>query len=208
MKLRHILSLILAASSFAAWCQPANPFLGKWKVTREGGNHEREATRLRFDLDQPSSPVTCPQCTDQLFRTKADGIMQWKAEYAIGIQEIDSQHKTLIEFITEFEDAVAGKVHWNAVHPLIVRAREFVKFHFAVEESLMQIVNYPQLIPHRAEHRYVLKQFEFLEQRVLRQQFNAELLPLISSWLLHHMTESDKPFGQYALNNARPVTAV
>jgi len=125
--------------------------------------------------------------------------MQWKAAYAIGIPEIDNQHKTLIGFFTEFENAVAGRVHWNTVLPLIVRAREFVKFHFAVEESLMQIVNYPQLSPHRAEHLYVLKQFSALEHRVLRQETQADLLPLLSSWLLHHMIESDKPFGQYAL---------
>jgi hemerythrin len=123
--------------------------------------------------------------------------MQWKAEYAIGIPEIDSQHQTLIEFITEFEHAVEGKVHWNTVQPLVVRAREFVKFHFAVEESLMQIVGYPRLVAHRAEHRYVLEQFEILEQRVLRQDMKGELLPLMSSWLLHHMTESDKPFGHF-----------
>ena len=133
--------------------------------------------------------------------------MQWKAEYAIGIPEIDSQHQTLIEFITEFEHAVEGKVHWNTVQPLVVRAREFVKFHFAVEESLMQIVDYPQLVAHRAEHRYVLEQFEILEQRVLRQEFKAELLPLISSWLLQHMIESDKPFGRYVQHALHLVKA-
>ena len=131
--------------------------------------------------------------------------MRWNTEYAIGIQEIDNQHETLIEFITEFEDAVAGKVHWNTVQPLIVRAREFVRFHFAVEESLMQIVNYPKLIPHRSEHQYVLKQFGALEQRVLRQEMKAELMPMISAWLFHHMIESDKPFGQYVLNAGREL---
>jgi hemerythrin len=125
--------------------------------------------------------------------------MQWKPEYAIGIAEIDRQHQTLIEFVTEFEHAVAGKVHWNTVQPLIVRARESVKFHFAVEESLMQILNYPQFAAHRAEHLYVLKQFAALEHRVLRQEMKAELMPMISSWLFHHMIESDQPFGRYAL---------
>lgn len=133
--------------------------------------------------------------------------MQWKEEHAIGIPEIDNQHKTLLEFITEFEAAVEGKVHWNTVQPLIVRAREFVRFHFAVEESLMRILKYPQLVPHRAEHLYVLKQFSALEHRVLRQELKAELLPLMSSWLLHHMTESDKPFGRYALDVSRALKA-
>lgn len=133
--------------------------------------------------------------------------MQWKPEFAIGIQEIDRQHQTLIEFVTEFEDAVAGKVHWNTVQPLIVRAREFVRFHFAVEESLMQIVNYPQLIAHRAEHLYVLKQFAALEHKVLRQEMKSELMPLISAWLVDHMTGSDQSFGRYALDFASAARA-
>jgi hemerythrin len=54
-----------------------------------------------------------------------------------------------------------------------------VKFHFAVEESLMRVVNYPQLVAHRAEHQYVLKQFAALEHRVLRQEMKEELLPMI-----------------------------
>lgn len=124
--------------------------------------------------------------------------MQWKDEYATGIQEIDQQHKTLLGFITEFEAAVEGRAHWNTVQPLIARAREFVKFHFAVEESIMQIVNYPMLIPHRAEHQYVLKQFSELERRVLREELKGELLPMMSSWLFQHMIESDKPFAEHA----------
>ena len=63
--------------------------------------------------------------------------MQWKDEYAIGIPEIDHQHKILLGYLTEFERAFAGQLHWNTVHPLIVRARGFVQFHFAVEEAVM-----------------------------------------------------------------------
>jgi len=124
--------------------------------------------------------------------------MDWQEEYAIGIPEIDSQHKTLFEFITEFEKAVEGEMHWNTVQPLIARTREFVRFHFAVEESLMQIVNYPQFVGHRSEHRQVLQQLEAFEQRVLRQEAKDELVPMMSSWLLDHIIESDKPFGSYA----------
>lgn len=124
--------------------------------------------------------------------------MQWKEEYAIGIAEIDEQHKTLLGFITEFEKAVEAQMHWNTVHPLIARTREFLRFHFAVEESLMQIVRYSEFDAHRAEHQDVLRQLAALEQRVLRQDTKAELVPMMSSWLLNHITESDQPFGRYA----------
>ena len=133
--------------------------------------------------------------------------MEWKAEYATGIPEIDLQHKTLLQFITDFERAVKGEMHWNTVQPLIVRAREFVTFHFAVEESLMQICNYPQLAAHRAEHQSALKQFAALEQRVLRQEKINELLRELSSWLFDHIIESDKPFARHALNSYREANA-
>ncbi len=132
--------------------------------------------------------------------------MEWKAEYATGIPEIDLQHKTLLQFITDFERAVKGEMHWNTVQPLIVRAREFVIFHFAVEESLMQICNYPQLAAHRAEHQSALKQLAALEQRVLRQDKINELLPELNSWLLNHIIDSDKPFARYALKSYRETS--
>lgn len=126
--------------------------------------------------------------------------MQWKDEYAIGIPELDDQHKTLIEFLTDFELAFEGNAHWNTVQPLIVRTRAFVKFHFAVEESLMQIVGYPASAAHRAEHQHVLQQLEALEQRVLRREMKDEVLPQISAWLFRHIIDSDKPFARYALD--------
>lgn len=129
--------------------------------------------------------------------------MEWKADYATGIPEIDLQHKTLLQFITAFEQAVAGEMHWNTVQPLIVRAREFVTFHFSVEESLMQISNYPRFAAHRAEHQYVLRQFTAIEHRVLRQEKHKRLLPLMSSWLFDHIIDSDQPFAQYALDSYR-----
>ena len=133
--------------------------------------------------------------------------MEWKAEYATGIPEIDLQHRTLLQFITDFERAVTGQLHWNTVQPLIVRAREFVTFHFSVEESLMQISNYPRLAGHRAEHQYVLKQFAALEHRVLRQEQNKELLPLMSAWLFDHIIESDQPFARHVLDSYRETKA-
>jgi hemerythrin len=126
--------------------------------------------------------------------------MQWKEEYAVGIGEIDDQHKTLIVFIADFERAVEGKAHWNTVQPLIARAREFVKFHFAVEESLMQIVKYPGFAAHRDEHQYVLEQLAALEHRVLRQEDKGELLKMLHAWLFQHIIDCDKPFARYAID--------
>lgn len=125
--------------------------------------------------------------------------MKWKAELDTGIAEIDDHHRTILGFLNAFEIAAAENRHWNAVQPLLARTREFAKFHFAVEESLMQIVKYPQYAAHRSEHRHILLQIESLERGVLRQNLNNDVLPMMRNWLIGHVIESDKHFTQYAL---------
>ena len=125
--------------------------------------------------------------------------MIWKSEYAIGIHELDKQHETLLAFITDFEKVVEGRAHLNTLAPLIARTREFVKYHFTVEESLMQLVDYPQFVAHRAEHQNVLTQFEMLEQRVLHEETKGEVLPLVHTWLFRHSIDSDRPLAEYAI---------
>ena len=44
MKLQHLAFLVIAASAAGALAQPANPFIGKWRVSWEGDNKERSAT--------------------------------------------------------------------------------------------------------------------------------------------------------------------
>ena len=123
--------------------------------------------------------------------------MQWKPEHETGIAEIDGQHQTIIRLVTDFEAAVNAKVHWNELHPMVSRAKEYAKFHFAVEESLMQIFQYPRLSAHRSEHRFVLERVADLEEVVLRKDAMHELVPRLRTWMLGHFLQSDGHFVEF-----------
>ncbi len=127
--------------------------------------------------------------------------MNWKDEYAFGIQEIDDHYRILLTLVTEFEHAVEGRSQWDTVQPLMARTREFVKFHFAVKASLMQIVRYPLLPAHRDKHQYVLRQISILEHKGLGEEMKGELLPLMHSWLFRHIIEGDKHFSRYLIDH-------
>jgi hypothetical protein len=49
VKLQHIVSLILATISFAALGQPANPFVGDWKVSWQG---EKRAWQANLTINE------------------------------------------------------------------------------------------------------------------------------------------------------------
>jgi hemerythrin-like metal-binding protein len=125
--------------------------------------------------------------------------MKWKAEYATGIHNIDNQHRTIVGFITQFESMAETEAHWNDAHRLILRTREFMEFHFCVEESLMQILPYPDSAAHRAGHQHVLRQIAQLEDRVFRENMRDELAPLMRNCLIDHIVGGDKWFAQYAI---------
>lgn len=130
--------------------------------------------------------------------------MQWKSEYETGIAEIDGQHQTVMRLVAEFETAINVKAHWNSLHPLLTRAKEYAKFHFSVEESLMGIFKYPRLSAHRSEHHFVLNRIANLEARVLRQDRMEDLVPQFRIWLLGHFLDSDQHFVSF-IRTATPM---
>lgn len=123
--------------------------------------------------------------------------MQWKSEFETGIAEIDSQHRTIVQLITEFEAAVKANADWNSLHPLLTRTKEYAKFHFAVEESLMQIFRYPSFCAHRSEHHFVLERVADLEGGVLRKDAVHELVSRFHAWVLSHFQDSDRHFAEF-----------
>jgi hemerythrin len=126
--------------------------------------------------------------------------MKWKAEFATGIHNIDHQHKEIVEIITLYEKISEDKATWHEARPLILRTREFMEFHFSVEESLMRLLPYPDCDAHRAEHQLVLQHIAEIEHQMLRGNMHNRLAPLMRHCLFGHIVAGDKRLARYALS--------
>jgi hemerythrin-like metal-binding protein len=126
--------------------------------------------------------------------------MEWKAEYATGIQNIDDQHQRILELVTLFEALSGDSADWIAMDQLILRTRRFMEFHFSVEESLMHLLPYTDSAVHRAEHGNVLEHLADLENRVRSGIRKDELVPLMRHLLFDHIVGSDRYFARNALD--------
>jgi len=125
--------------------------------------------------------------------------MKWRTEFSVGIEEIDEQHKVLADCVTLIENAVIGKERWLAVHSALVRAADFARIHFAVEESLMRIHAYPALERHIVEHRKFSDVLESLQTRSLSADVSEEMIPFLRGWLEEHVPMHDKPYAAHFL---------
>lgn len=122
--------------------------------------------------------------------------MEWKPEYSVGIDEIDSQHKILLNHFSTIEKHIRNNDGWSGVHFAIVNLRLFAERHFFAEETLMAIFGYPGAKDHTEAHQNFFQRLDEIEQKALREDATPELLHFLRYWLLEHIMESDRGYGR------------
>ena len=79
-------------------------------------------------------------------------LIEWQEGYSLGIPEIDSEHRELIDLINEAwgpDDAERDR-DWIEAFLGEVHAR--IGAHFALEEKAMRNMKYGEYFPHKADH--------------------------------------------------------
>jgi len=128
--------------------------------------------------------------------------MHWRDEYSLGIPEIDNQHKTLIGLFDAIEEAVKQGESWSTTYFHIAELRDFARFHFACEEALMRVFDFPDSSLHTAEHTHFLKFLSEMENNSLRKSVEKDLVKLLRSWVTKHIVGSDRDFSRHVLSGA------
>ena len=122
-------------------------------------------------------------------------LVSWDEHVQLGIEEIDRQHKVLVDLTNKIyrimkqgsgRDATAG-----AIEELVA----YTSRHFSAEEALMTKAGYPDLAAHRKIHagmvQQVLNYKKQLEEGTLEL---PELMGFVSSWLVRHIKREDKQY--------------
>lgn len=127
--------------------------------------------------------------------------MDWRKEYSIGIPEIDAQHKQLFECIDRLESAGDGRQRELAVYYVMEQLNDYARVHFAVEEIVMRLFDYPGLDAHASEHRAFTEKLKELESSELIEDIHLQAGKFLREWLVQHIQGSDKRYAAYLLEN-------
>lgn len=123
-------------------------------------------------------------------------------EYSIGIDEIDAQHKEINEATKAVLEAIESQDKWHLVHYIVVRLYELLRFHFAVEESVMRIVKFPEIEEHKRVHRDLLQTVERLKASTLSSRGGSEEETMIRQFsFLPHILGHDKKLAEHIATN-------
>jgi hemerythrin len=126
--------------------------------------------------------------------------IEWSDEFSVGIQEIDEQHKILVQILNELNTAIEERRGKEVRNKIMDRLVEYTRTHFTVEESLMRILGYPKYEQHKSEHEKLLSQTTDFISKINRESVSTyELLFFLRSWLINHIMGSDKAYKEHFL---------
>lgn len=131
--------------------------------------------------------------------------LAWNETYAVGSAMLDSDHRILINLLSQLQDATETGQSRAVVGTVIGVLAEYTEHHFRREEAVMEAAGYPQLEAHRAAHHD-------LEARVrdIRDRWNAgersvlddEVLSFLKKWLTEHILGADKSYRPWVEGRA------
>lgn len=129
----------------------------------------------------------------------------WTERYAIGIDEIDEQHKEIFDMLNQMHDALGKKDASDDVVQVVIRLAMYVKKHFATEETIMSRIAYTNIEHHQARHRELTHEVQSLLLKMKRGETPSvrSVVALLKGWLLEHIEHEDQKIGAFVRAAAR-----
>lgn len=127
--------------------------------------------------------------------------IEWSEEISVGIQELDEQHKQLVALTNRLFDAMTSGKGTEETKQIMNELIQYTIIHFAVEECLFRIFEYPDYEEHCEHHQQLIEQAKEINLKVQsgERTVNTELLFFLKRWLTNHIMVEDKKYGPFLL---------
>ena len=118
-----------------------------------------------------------------------------------GDPEIDGQHRELFNRIDRLLAASRERRSREEVGQTLTFLGDYVVHHFAAEERMMAVADYPEIEAHRAEHARFVQEFGLLYQEFKAEGpttlFIIRVGNRVTGWLREHIYRTDRTLVQW-----------
>lgn len=127
--------------------------------------------------------------------------MQWDPTLAMGVPEIDEQHREIVRSLDGLIGAIRRGASREEVGRTLAFLRDHASRHFDAEEALMRDAGFRDLQRHRMEHETFVRHLSTLEGEHARDGGSPTLILRVSnhlaSWLREHVFKSDRALADF-----------
>jgi hemerythrin len=117
----------------------------------------------------------------------------------VGIDEIDDDHRRLVELFNMLNHAVAESVSPDYLAAILEELVNCTVWHFSHEERLMLKYGYEGYADHKKEHEALISSVRELQKNVLKAGILVanEDLEYLEGWLTGHILSNDMKLGAH-----------
>jgi len=129
-------------------------------------------------------------------------LLQWQDNFSIGIEEVDHEHRELIELINALHDSLANDRSAVRVEAVLGEVLADISAHFALEEKVMRARSYDALEEHKADHERLLDDLRDLmdEQAAGAALDDHAFGQRLSEWFAGHFRTHDARFHRHLVS--------
>jgi len=120
-------------------------------------------------------------------------VLQWREEFSVGIEEVDHEHRELIELIRSLQQDLQAGADADKVIDVLGEIYNQIAAHFALEEKMMRKTRYPALADHKEDHETLLDDLRDIMDEVEDDGVldEAQLTDDLDRWFSDHFKTHD-----------------
>lgn len=127
--------------------------------------------------------------------------IEWNESFVLGIDEIDQQHRSIVEHFTSFSQAVQDGSGREILAEMATFLADYAQLHFVTEERYMQLYNYPRIEEQRREHEEFTHDARELLNRIDEEGASRELAVALTGkmvrWVIQHIRNHDRDMADF-----------
>jgi len=132
-------------------------------------------------------------------------LFPWEGKYVLGIEEIDDQHRKLVNMINSLHEGLRDGKGREVTGTVLKSMMEYALYHFKTEEDLMQRFGFEGFTEHRAEHLTFMESVDEMAKRHEAGEYlvSLELNDFLKDWLTDHILSTDWEYAPFIRSKLR-----
>jgi len=120
-------------------------------------------------------------------------LLEWKAEYSVGIASVDDEHREMIGLINDVYARLGESTDAEAIEDCLENIFHTISMHFALEERIMYEAGYGEYEDHKEDHEDLLDEIRDLMDEFLAdaKKGGGLLKERLSAWFARHFATFD-----------------
>lgn len=126
-------------------------------------------------------------------------LVTWDPSFSVKVARCDEDHKKLFFLINTLHEAMLAGKGSEKIKQVVTELSNYTKFHFSVEEALLEKTKYAALTAHRQQHHEFVKKVDDFQKDIAagKTANSASVLNFMKDWLTRHIKQTDQKYAEH-----------